>query len=830
MATHLPHKRAARAAAIFLLTCIGALLAVWSAPRVSEAVAAWMSAPPVRSVSLALANPLPVAGTAEVLGASPGANGGAGSAVRASGDAAAAASPVIDAGLKYTMLGVICRPPDRQGGVTVLLRTSDDGASWSRWYRVALERAAEQGGKPQTFTEPIWTGSGRYVQVAAQRAGSSGAAPARLQDVRVVAINSTEDADRGAVVVGVLRRAAVAVAGLQLAPPVGAMTSKPVIVTRQQWGADESWRSGSPSFAPVKMAFIHHTGSGNSYSASEAPAIVRAVYHYHTMSMHWSDVGYNFLIDRYGTIYEGRYGGVTKGALGAQTLGFNTGSTGISVIGTFTSATPPAAALTSLEQLLAWKLDIHHVDAQGTATLVCGYGEKYKTGQQVKFPVIAGHRDANHTDCPGGKLYGLLPEVRRVVARTGTPKIYDFVVADPVISPNGDTVIDRTAIGFTVSEAAAWRLDIRDESGQLVRHVSGEGTVVSTTWAGRDDGGRLLPDGLYSVSAEADSASGAARAATGAVGIDTTPPRVSGVVITPEPFSPNGDGQDDVATLTFVPSESGTARVSVIGADGVVLRRLTGWKAVGPSARQVRWDGGVKGGSGLEAAAEGPATLALEVRDAAGNTATARRRLTVDRTLRFTSLSRAVFSPNGDGKHDVIRLRFALTRAADVTAIVSRAGATVRSMHVRKLKAGSRSVTWNGALSGGGKAANGSYTLKVTAVGSVGVTSVVKTITVDRAKPRVTAPGAIRVRRGKTAKIAFSVRDPFSSTVKVNVTITDATNQVIGRIALGWVKPGVTQTCSWKPRDLGVYTLAFRAQDRGGNRQAAVVKTVLTAC
>ena len=232
-------------------------------------------------------------------------------------------------------------------------------------------------------------------------------------------------------------------------------------------GRHESWRSGSPDYAPVKMAFVHHTASGNSYSAAEAPAIVRGVYGYHTRSLHWSDVGYNFLVDRYGVIYEGRYGGVTRGVIGAQVLGFNTGSTGVSVLGTFSTATPPSAVVTSIERLLAWKLDVHHVDPLGTGTLVCGYGQKFRTGQRVTFPAIAGHRDANYTDCPGGRLYAQLPNVRKVAALRGQPKIYGFIAEDPAISPNGDGVRDRATIGFTVSQAAGWRLEIRNAAGLL---------------------------------------------------------------------------------------------------------------------------------------------------------------------------------------------------------------------------------------------------------------------------------------------------------------------------------------------------------------------------
>ena len=539
----------------------------------------------------------------------------------------------------------------------------------------------------QTCTEPIWTGAGRYVQLAARQAGAD-PAPSLLRDVRVVAIDTTEDADTASALAGVVRRAAAAVAGIDLTPPAGAMTTKPRIVTREQWGANESWRSGSPSYAPVKMAFIHHTDSGNAYKAAEAPAIVRGVYAYHTKAMHWSDVGYNFLIDRYGVIYEGRYGGMTRGVSGAQVLGFNTGSTGISVIGTFTSSTPPSAAVTSLERLLEWKLDVHHVDPQGTATLVCGYGQKYATGQHVKFPAIAGHRDANYTDCPGGRLYAQLPNVRKVVARTGQPKIYGFIAGDPSISPNGDGVQDKVTIGFTVSQEATWKVEIRDDAGRLVRDMAGEGKIVELTWGGRDDAGDPLPDGTYTLQADATSAAGVARSATATVRLDTVAPKVESGGASPDPFSPNGDGQDDTTTLSLTPAEAVSARLSVVDAGGDVLRRVTGWKSLTADAHMMTWDGRVGSGSAVVAAPEGTAILLLEARDGAGNTASLRRRVVVDRTLKLTGLSRRTFSPNGDGAHDEVTVSFRLAHAADVVATVASRGSTVRSWKLGALAAG----------------------------------------------------------------------------------------------------------------------------------------------
>ncbi len=815
-----PHTRAARVAAVCVLAVMGALSAVWAAPRVSAAAAAWVSTPPVRSASLTVPTPLVVAaGPHEETGAEARAVE-AGARTQTLVPSAGAAPSRLDAGMRFTMLGVTCRPPGRRGAVTVHLRTSEDGRTWSRWYSVALERAAEEGGVQQAFTEPIWTGVGRFVEIAAT--GAPGA-PVSLRDVEVVAINSTEDADRSATVLGVLRRAAAAVAAIDPASPAGAVIAKPRIVSRAKWGANESWRRGSPSYAPVKMAFIHHTASGNSYSASQAPAIVRGVYHYHTRALGWSDVAYNFLIDRYGVIYEGRYGGVTRGVIGAQTLGYNTGSTGISVIGTYSAVTPSSSALTSLERLLEWKLDVHHIDPRSTATLVCGAGEKYKTGQRVKLPAIAGHRDANHTDCPGNRFYAMLPTVRQVVARRGHPKIYGFVVEHPAISPNGDGVLDGAAIGFTVSRMVSWRLEVRAAGGETVWHVAGDGTLADVVWDGKDVGGRRLPDGRYTVVATATGPSGTARPATGVVRLDTKPPAVDNVRISPDPFSPNGDGHADRTTLRFEPSETAAARVSVLSSSGAVLRRLTSWTTVGARVQRVTWDGRISDGGALVAAPEGSARLALEVRDPAGNSTTLRRYVVVDRTLRFVSLSRETLSPNGDGRHDSVTLGFKLARPAEVTCSVVRAGRPVAT-----LPSGGGSVVWDGALDGGGSATSGAYHLVVTAAGAVGTSSLTEAVTVDLTKPRIVAPASARVASGGRARIAYRVDDAFSPKVRVTVAVVDSRGRDTATLSLGWVKAGVRNVLVWKPPRRGAYTLTFTARDRAGNCQVAPVATALT--
>ncbi|GAA1304076.1 N-acetylmuramoyl-L-alanine amidase [Streptomyces javensis] len=193
---------------------------------------------------------------------------------------------------------------------------------------------------------------------------------------------------------------------------------RPSIVTRAGWGADEKIReTGHVYSKTVKVAFIHHTVTGNNYSCSQAPSVLRGIYRYHVKSLGWRDYGYNFTIDKCGKIYEGRSGGVTKAVRGAHTLGFNTNSMGIAVLGTFTSKKPSAKAVKAVAKLTAWKLGLFKRNPRGTTHLVSGGGNKYKKGASVKLHVVAGHRDGFATECPGKRLYKKLGSVRKTAAR-----------------------------------------------------------------------------------------------------------------------------------------------------------------------------------------------------------------------------------------------------------------------------------------------------------------------------------------------------------------------------------------------------------------------------
>ena len=182
-------------------------------------------------------------------------------------------------------------------------------------------------------------------------------------------------------------------------------TPKPVIYSRAQWGADERKRDArSLHYFEVHAGFVHHTVNANDYTREQVPGILRSIYAYHTESRGWSDVGYNFLVDRFGRIWEGRFGGVDRPVVGAHTLGYNDDAFAMSAIGNFELVRPPQVMIEAYAALFAWKLSLHGVTATST--------KQYVTKRN--FQAINGHRDAASTACPGKYLYAMIPEIRRL--------------------------------------------------------------------------------------------------------------------------------------------------------------------------------------------------------------------------------------------------------------------------------------------------------------------------------------------------------------------------------------------------------------------------------
>ncbi len=387
----------------------------------------------------------------------------------------------VEAPIAFSMIGFEVPELD----VPVWFRTSADGRTWTEWEGVHVH--PDEGPDPDSeeydeawFSAPVWVRDARYVQT---RVGV-GASP---QDVRLHLIDSS-GLNRGAA-----ERAADAVRtawrGLVSGAPAAAQVNQPAITTRSEWGANESWRSGSPSYsAGIDFASVHHTVNSNNYTRSEAPAIVRGIYSYHTRSLGWNDIGYNFLVDRFGRIYEGRYGGMDKPVIGAHAAGFNRNSTGVALIGEYGSTQPSSDALESIARVLAWKFDLHHVDAGATtkATSAGGRTTRWPAGTEVTLNVISGHRDTSNTACPGDALYNRLGWLRN-----RTLELASDMFIGPEASPTLlriDATSDQVRNGpVTLSTrlrpAGSWTLEIRDPDGAVVHSTSGSGSSASVTWS-----------------------------------------------------------------------------------------------------------------------------------------------------------------------------------------------------------------------------------------------------------------------------------------------------------------------------------------------------------
>ena len=196
---------------------------------------------------------------------------------------------------------------------------------------------------------------------------------------------------------------------------------RPRIVPRSAWLNDTVRRTQPPPRYDDKVVavFVHHTDSPNGYSCAQTPEIIRRLYAGQTGDRAWDDIGYNFLVDRCGTVYEGRAGGADRAVTGAHTQGFNHRTAGIAALGTFTAGVPvPRAMADSIAAVAAWKLGLADIDPRGSARLVSSNGRsRYRAGAVVALPAVAGHKDGYMTNCPGAALIERLPEIRETAAR-----------------------------------------------------------------------------------------------------------------------------------------------------------------------------------------------------------------------------------------------------------------------------------------------------------------------------------------------------------------------------------------------------------------------------
>jgi hypothetical protein len=275
-------------------------------------------------------------------------------------------------------------------------------------------------------------------------------------------------------------------------PVLQAGPGQPPILARSVWARGGSPPSYVPGYGEVMMAFVHHTDSPGGYGRGQVPSIIRGIYAYHRFVHRWNDIGYNFVVDLYGRIWEGRLGGIDQAVVGAQAGGYNLESTGVAVIGTFSGVAPSALALAAMERLLAWKLSLHGVPTRGHVTVVVdpasAFYTPFRPGQHVSLPRIAGHRDGCTTDCPGGAFYARLPRLRpRIQRLAGDPA---RIVLSPLAQP-GSASAPITVSGRLTDLRGAPRAGAPVEVQEFAatRHGTTETTIATATTG---------PDGSFS--------------------------------------------------------------------------------------------------------------------------------------------------------------------------------------------------------------------------------------------------------------------------------------------------------------------------------------------
>ncbi|MDR1151734.1 MAG: peptidoglycan recognition protein, partial [Bifidobacteriaceae bacterium] len=197
-------------------------------------------------------------------------------------------------------------------------------------------------------------------------------------------------------------------------PAVPPPAADPVIHSRDEWGANEARVKEKPKyFATLRGAIVHHTAGSNIYTQDQVAGVVRGIFNYHVGSLKWNDIGYNFLVDKYGGIWEGRAGGVTSNVVGAHANHFNSETFGVSVLGNYEKVEPTPESIAALTSIVGWRLAVGGIyDPDATTT--------YATNGK-ELPVIIGHKDAayrrggvsyNATSCPGQYLYPYLDTLR----------------------------------------------------------------------------------------------------------------------------------------------------------------------------------------------------------------------------------------------------------------------------------------------------------------------------------------------------------------------------------------------------------------------------------
>lgn len=422
----------------------------------------------------------------------------------------------------------------------VLVRVREDG-NWGSWEKLAIsdhrpDPNSLEAASARYGTEPLLTAEADGVQVRMDT--PSGVEPANTQVVLLD--NPVTSADGNLPESQASNDPIASVEAGTVSAPM------PNIITRAQWGADESLRRGSATYAgTIKAGFLHHTVTTNNYTPEQAAQQVRNLYAYFTKSLRYSDMAYNFIVDRFGRLYEGRAGGMDQAVVGGHTAGFNQDTFAVSALGNFQSASPAPDQMNAIDdavaQLFAWKLALNHRDPNGSTQLTSDSSagtSKYRAGQVANALVIGGHRDIGSTACPGKFLIPQLPAIRAATtAKMGVTAINPAVGPAVAWGANQPLVLNTTT-----NAPLTWTVNISSRCGAVVRTLTGAQTApgaLAVNWDLKDNAGNAVPPGTYSFNL------------TGTSGADSIYPWTGTGVITTAPGSPiDPCGPPDTFSLT----------------------------------------------------------------------------------------------------------------------------------------------------------------------------------------------------------------------------------------------------------------------------------------
>ena len=304
----------------------------------------------------------------------------------------------------FQLVGVTWEAAADVQDLSVRVRVRTD-SGWSAWETLEAMDESPDGDTSEGIdqdlrvgTAPLVTGEAQGVEVAVD--GGRETLPAGLRVDLIDPGESPADAQ---------------LEPTRPAASADAAAAQPTIISRASWGADPKLLNGSPSYmSTIKAGVIHHTAGSNNYTSSEAAAQVRGIYAYHTNSLGWNDIGYNFLVDKFGRIYEGRAGGIDRAVQGAHAGGFNEDTFGVSAMGNYETAIAPTVMTDAIARVTAWKLGLYGLDPQGTTKLTSAGGgtSRYSKGTVVTKNIVSAHRDVGLTACPGTNVYSKMSTIR----------------------------------------------------------------------------------------------------------------------------------------------------------------------------------------------------------------------------------------------------------------------------------------------------------------------------------------------------------------------------------------------------------------------------------